>query len=221
MPDEKLTTSKDPICGMDVPLPARIATVWNGASYAFCSAGCKSKFDANPSKYLSAPAAEGMPKPDFTPLFLIFLGIVILSAGKFFAAGEAGMAHAMYDFVGFFFVVFAGFKLMDVKGFAEAYATYDILAKKSRAYALAYPFIELGLGVGYLFRWNPGVMNWTTLLLMSVSSIGVLQAIRQKRKIQCACLGTKIKLPMTKITLFEDLLMVLMALAMILSELTR
>jgi YHS domain-containing protein len=213
MSPEKITTSKDPICGMDVPLPARITSVREGKSYAFCSVGCKAKFEGKNK--------EEKDKTDFTPLFLIFLGVIILSAGKFFLLGESGAGEAMYDFMGFFFVVFAGFKLMDVKGFAEAYATYDILAKKSRAYALAYPFIELGLGVGYLFRWNPGVMNWTTLLLMSVSSIGVLQAIRQKRKIQCACLGTKIKLPMTKITLFEDLLMVLMALAMILSELTR
>jgi hypothetical protein len=33
----------------------------------------------------------------------------------------------------------------------------------------------------------------------------------RKSKIQCACLGTFFKLPMTQVTLFEDLLMVGMA----------
>ncbi len=41
------------------------------------------------------------------------------------------------------------------------------------------------------------------------------QALLQKRTIQCACLGTALKLPMTKVTLGEDLLMGLMALGML------
>lgn len=51
---------------------------------------------------------------------------------------------------------------------------------------------------------------------MSVSTIGVIQTLRIKSDFQCACLGTIFKLPMTRITLFEDLLMVLMSLGMIL-----
>ncbi len=127
------------------------------------------------------------------------------------------MHDAMYDFMGMFFVAFAGFKLLDVKGFAEAYRTYDIVAKKSRAYALTYPFIELMLGAAYLLRWNVDMVNGVTFVVMSVSSIGVIRAVRSKRRIQCACLGTRIKLPMTKITLLEDVLMAGMAFAMILA----
>src|SRR5258708_19116258 len=48
--------------------------------------------------------------------------------------------------------------------------------------------------------------NWITLIIMSIGSIGVAQAIAKKQKIQCACLGTRIHLPMTKITLIEDIL---------------
>ena len=42
----------DPVCGMKVD-PARAAgkSVVAGKSYYFCSAGCKAKFDAEPSKY--------------------------------------------------------------------------------------------------------------------------------------------------------------------------
>jgi hypothetical protein len=45
--------------------------------------------------------------------------------------------------------------------------------------------------------------------------MGVAQALREKRTIQCACLGTALKLPMTKVTLAEDVVMGLMALVML------
>jgi YHS domain-containing protein len=208
---------KDPVCGMDVSTPAKYSSTWQGRDYAFCSQGCKTKFDSRPAAFMGpAPAVPMMEKPDFTPLALIFGGILALTAGKYALSGGSGWVDAMYDFMGMFFTVFAGFKLLDVQGFADAYSTYDIVAKKSRAYALSYPFIELALGLAYLFRANVDALNWAAFVLMSVSSIGVIQAVKNKRKIQCACLGTRIKLPMTKITLLEDLLMAAMALTMIL-----
>ena len=42
-----------------------------------------------------------------------------------------------------FFLVFGGFKLMDLQGFAHGYASYDLLAKKVPVYGYIYPFIEL------------------------------------------------------------------------------
>ena len=208
---------RDPVCGMDVNAPTKYLSYWGGKEYAFCSGGCKSKFDTNPAKYLGKDASLSAmtDEPNFTPLILILLGIVVLSATKYFLTGGSGMRDAMIDFMGMFFVVFGGFKLLDVKGFADAYATYDIVARKSRGYALAYPFTEMALGIAYLTRWNVHFMNWSTFVIMSVGSIGVIQAISKKQKIQCACLGTKIKLPMTKITLIEDILMAGMALVML------
>ena len=48
-----------------------------------------------------------------------------------------------------------------------------------------------------------------------MNSAYVTQALLQKRKIRCACLGTILKLPMSGITLLEDLLMGVMALVML------
>jgi hypothetical protein len=73
------------------------------------------------------------------------------------------------------------------------------------------------LGIAYVVQFNPLVTNWVTLILMSVSSIGVVQSLLNKRKIQCACLGAVFNLPMSKVTLIEDALMAGMALVMILS----
>ena len=208
---------KDLVCGMEVTTPAKHSSSWKEEEYVFCSARCKSKFDSDPVKYVRqniSPAAMA-DEPNFTPLVLIVLGIVALSIAKYFLTGGSGVRDAMLNFMGMFFVVFGGFKLLDVKGFAEAYATYDILARKSRMYSLAYPFIEVALGAAYLSRWNIRPMNWITFVIMSVGSVGVVKAISKKQKIQCACLGTKIKLPMTKITLIEDATMALMALVML------
>ena len=79
-----------------------------------------------------------------------------------------------------------------------------------------YPFIELGLGVAYLLRWELTIINWITLVLMLIGSIGVLQALLKKNAIRCACLGTALNLPMTTVTLVEDLGMAAMAAAMLL-----
>jgi YHS domain-containing protein len=43
---------KDPVCGMQVdPQKAAGKSEYQGKTYYFCSAGCKKKFDANPSQY--------------------------------------------------------------------------------------------------------------------------------------------------------------------------
>ena len=64
----------------------------------------------------------------------------------------------MHDFMGFFLVVFSMFKLFDLEGFADGFQMYDPLARPIRPYAYLYPFVELGLGLGYLAHWQPHVI---------------------------------------------------------------
>lgn len=115
-------------------------------------------------------------------------------------------------FMGLTLMTFGYFKLLDWSAFADAYAGYDILAKHSRAYAYLYPLIELGLGMMYLINQYPSIINTITIIVMSVSAVGVIQALRRDSHFQCACLGTVIKLPMSTITAIEDIGMGLMAL---------
>lgn len=150
-----------------------------------------------------------------TPLFIILgyiIGGVLLRA---WISDDYSFMTLMNNFMGGFFIIFSLFKLLNLSGFADAYATYDILAAKSRVYGLAYPFIELLLGVAYLIGVAPILTNVVTLVVMAIGSVGVIQALRSKRKFQCACLGTALNLPMTKVTLVEDVTMGLMALVMI------
>lgn len=125
----------------------------------------------------------------------------------------------MANFMAAFFLVFSFFKLLDLKSFSESYSTYDIIAKRWQGWGYIYAFIELGLGIAFLLRWNPFVTNLTTLLVMSVSIIGVLQTVLNKRKIRCACLGAIFNLPMSTITIIEDGLMIAMSAFMLSSML--
>jgi cation transport ATPase len=123
----------------------------------------------------------------------------------------------MSDFMAAFFLVFSFFKMLDLKGFAESYSTYDIIAKRWTGWGYVYAFIELGLGLAYLLRFNPLLTSVVTFVVMTISIIGVLQTVLNKRKIRCACLGAVFNLPMSTVTVIEDGLMILMSLIMLLS----
>lgn len=167
------------------------------------------------------PAIEATPsaeKQSYYPLLLILfylLGVVGLAE---FTVGSFYWERAMRNFMAGFFLVFSFFKILNITAFADAYMTYDIIAKRFRPYGVVYPFIELALGVAYLTNFQPVLANLLTFVVMGVSSIGVIQSLIHKRKIQCACLGTVFNLPMSVVTLVEDALMVLMAALMLLTH---
>jgi hypothetical protein len=50
---------------------------------------------------------------------------------------------------------------------------------------------------------------------MAVGTVGVARALLQGRRVRCACLGSVLNLPMSAVTLVEDVLMAAMALAML------
>ena len=60
--DKPLAGVLDPVCGMSVdPQTAKHKSDYKGQTYYFCSAGCKTKFQANPTKYLEASAKTAKP----------------------------------------------------------------------------------------------------------------------------------------------------------------
>lgn len=153
---------------------------------------------------------------DFLPLLIIFIVIVLFTLTRQIVVGEWNIMNAMNDFMAAFFIVFGLFKIINWRGFVQAYKIYDLLAKQSTLYAYAYPLIELSLGIAYLFRLYPIATNLVTFILMTISSIGVALELTKSGYIVCACLGAVFKLPMTYVTLAEDLLMAGMALGMLL-----
>src|SRR5690606_9542739 len=100
-------------------------------------------------------------------------------------------------------------------GFVVAFKEYDVVSKVFYPYSFLYPFIEAVLGFGYLSMKLTLVWNCLTIAVMLFNAISVAKALAQKKKINCACLGTVIKLPLTQASLFESLLMLLMAIMML------
>lgn len=147
----------------------------------------------------------------YKPLIIIGLFIIGITILVEIRAGNFDFMRAMNSFMGGFFLFFSFFKLLNLRGFVDAFTTYDVIAKKSRTYAFVYPFIELFLGMAFVLNVLPIMTNLITLLIMTIGNIGVWDALKKKQTIQCACLGTIFDLPMTKVTLFENSLMILMA----------
>lgn len=221
-------TVRDPVCGMDVDPANAAATVQHaGTTYHFCSDNCARRFQASPSRFLgegARPSVKAMADEGerswkaYRPLIVVFamlalavlvLGLADPSAGRF--AFREGVARFMAGF----FLVFAGFKLMDLRGFADGYATYDLLAMKVPAYGFVYPFIELAFGLLMLAGRDDAWLLGTEIAVMGFSGVGVAIKIAKKEPFQCACLGTFLKVPLTKVTLVEDFGMVALAILLL------
>jgi cation transport ATPase len=148
------------------------------------------------------------------PLFLIFGYITV--AAVLLNYKTQGFSGFMLDFMGLFYVVFSFFKLLDLKGFPDSFRMYDPIAKKVPIYGWIYPFIELGLGLLFLMRVQLIPALIITIVILGITTIGVTKILLDKKSIQCACLGTALKLPMTKATFIENTVMLVMAVVMLL-----
>jgi copper chaperone CopZ len=145
---------------------------------------------------------------DLYPLFLILFYITIATV---IISWNKSADNFMMDFMGLFFIVFSFFKFLDFKNFPRSFAMYDPLAKSISAYGWIYPFIETMLGIMFLSRINIILSLALTIGILGITTIGVIKVLYNKENIQCACLGTAIKLPMTIATLIENGIMIVMA----------
>jgi hypothetical protein len=152
---------------------------------------------------------------EYVKFLAVLVGITAIATVLNAVIGSGGFQGWMRMFMGVFFLVFALFKFIGYGMFTDMYAGYDIVAKRFKAYAYAYPFIELSLGLLYLTNTFGVGRDTFTVVIMFISSIGVFQEIKKRSGIHCACLGNIIKLPLSTTSLVEDVAMGLMALAML------
>ncbi len=147
----------------------------------------------------------------YQPLLLLVLFLALASLIAQLRVGQLTAHGFMSDFMGGFFLAFAYFKLLDLSGFAATFRTYDWVAQRMPLYGWLYPFIEAGLGTAYLLRIAPWFTNSLTVLIMLAGTAGVVHTLRSGREIRCACMGTVFNLPMTTVTVIENLGMASMA----------
>ena len=155
----------------------------------------------------------------YKPILLIFFYISLITVLIQIVNHHFDYMQAMQHFMAGFFLVFSFFKMLNLKGFAESYMMYDVLARKIKVWGYIYAFLEFGLGISYLLNFSPIFTNAVTFIVMTISIIGVLQSVLNKKKIQCACLGAVFNLPMSTVTIIEDGLMIIMSLIMLITML--
>jgi copper chaperone CopZ len=182
----------------------------------------KLSFDVNEIKAVLPPKYELVEEittatskaKQLYPLGLIFLflfgGTLIIHYPTFV------IRNVLPDFMGLFFVVFSFFKCLDLRRFQSSFRRYDPLAKEIPFYAWLYPFLELSLGVLFLMRLELQLALWLTVTILGITTIGVVKVLLSKKEIECACLGSVLKLPLTEATFIENALMIAMAVWMLL-----
>ena len=149
------------------------------------------------------------------PLFIIlfYLATTVI----FLNYKDWNPREMMFDFMGLFFIVFSFFKMLDLKNFPTSFSMYDPLAEKILFYGWVYPFIEIALGLMFLMRFELNIALYVTIVILGITTFGVTKTLMNKKNIQCACLGTALKLPMTEATLIENALMLSMSIFLVLS----
>lgn len=147
------------------------------------------------------------------PLLLIIFYIAVASVLLHYK--NWNWSVFMLDFMGLFYIVFSFFKMLDLKGFTESFKMYDPLAKRIPIYGWIYPFIETALGLLFLMRFEVNIALIVTLIVLGITTIGVIKTLLDKKSIRCACLGTALKLPMTEATFIENAIMIIMAILML------
>jgi hypothetical protein len=139
---------------------------------------------------------------NYLPL-LVVIGLIFFTSLAI-TLNNLNFQNFLENFTIGFFLVFGGFKLLDLAGFAEGYRMYDLLAMRLPLYGYVYPFIELFFAFAMLLNFAPKQILWAEIVVMIFSGLGVLIKILKKERFKCVCLGTTLKVPLTTMTLIED-----------------
>lgn len=161
----------------------------------------------------AAQVVEASKLQQLKPLLLILFYITVASVLLNYK--EANWGSGMLDFMGLFYIVFSFFKMLDLKGFSTSFEMYDPLAGILPVYSKTYPFIETVLGLMFLMRFQVEIALIATIVILGITTVGVTKTLLSKKDIQCACLGTALKLPMTEATFIENAIMIIMAIIML------
>lgn len=123
-------------------------------------------------------------------------------------------------YVGSTLLLFGGFKLISFESFLTVFPRYDALAKRFDWYAFAYPIVEVILGVFYILDVAPGFRHILTVLMALVGLASLSNNLLHKGpSAKNTWLGGLFKLPMSTAMLFEDIILLVLSLVLIIGSL--
>lgn len=147
----------------------------------------------------------------YKPLIVVFSFILLISLSFHISQSVFDYHQFMNHVMAGFFLGFSLFKFLDLKAFSESFSSYDPLAQRNSNYGFIYPFIEFTLGIMYLNHYALFTANMITIIILTITTGGVVKRLQSKSTFQCACLGTAFSLPLSYVTVFENIVMILMA----------
>jgi hypothetical protein len=151
---------------------------------------------------------------DYLPL-AVLVGVAFVAALAVQAGFGRWDARAwMLRGMGLFLVLISLLKFVNLPGFVDGFRKYDLGARWIPAYGYLYPFIEFGLGLGYLAQWRLPWLFGLTIGVMLFGIAGVVRGLARGLDVDCACMGTVLRVPLSTVTLAEDASMAAMAAVM-------
>ena len=158
--------------------------------------------------------------PDATsyrPVIALFgMTAAMAVAASTAAFGSPLTIHTLQWFIAFSMCVLALLKLQDVERFSTMFLNYDLLARSWVPYGYIYPFAEGLAGVLMVSNFLHELAIPIALFIGGIGAISVFKAVYiDKRTLKCACVGGGSNVPLGFVSLFENLMMVGMALWML------
>ena len=151
----------------------------------------------------------------YTVIPLLIISIVVFNIGYFYfyeedIYSERSKKQIMNNIVGTMFIVFGLLKLSNLQKFAEIFPQYDLIAEKYPTYAYIYPIIELYLGYSFLKMNHIPFIYYFSMILIFLNLISISLSLLNGVTLPCGCIGGYFNLPLSNISLFENLMMFIM-----------
>ena len=169
---------------------------------------------ANKPSFKKQEENRGGQLSDYWPLFSLIM-IAALAAVALVWHNNGGLVGWMHYFMGVFLCSFAMLKIFTPAAFVDGFHMYDLITRQWRGYGYIYPYIELGLGLSYLAFLAPQTTYIVTIVVMTIGALGVARALAKGLDVNCPCMGSVLSVPLSTVTLTEDVGMALMAALML------
>jgi len=145
-----------------------------------------------------------------TLIFLFLFGISKFLTNNILKSQDSNVL--IKNYMGIIYIVFGFLKLYDIDKFVNVFRKYDIIANKVEFWAWMYPFIEILLGISLLSNVFVNKTMKITLVLMIISIISVSISLLKKQNLRCGCLGTFFHIPLSYVTISENVAMLALSL---------
>ena len=139
-------------------------------------------------------------KQSFLLLFCIFLLLFIFSYRFTIEQNknkDITNKTILKNYIGFIFIVFGILKLYNLNKFAKIFNKYDIISKKNKILLMENIKINEVL--------------FFTIILMVISIFSVIPTLLSGEKLRCGCIGSFFNIPLSYITLSENIMMLSMS----------